>query len=348
MARSIERFGFRQPIVVDSDKVIIVGHVRLKAALKLGLKEVPVHVADLTAEQAQAYRLADNRSNEYAVWDEDLLLQELRELSEFAEADLKTLSEMTSFDKTELERFLGPPPGETDPDDIPSVPEPVCKPGDVWALGEHRLMCGDATDAGNVARLLDRATPNLMVTDPPYGVEYDARWRLESGINKQHQTRAEGAVLNDDTSDWGGAYKLFGGDVAYVWHGGKASLEFQRSLEQCKFEVRSQIIWVKTSLVIGRGHYHWQHEPCFYAVRKGARSDWRGGGNSRLSGKYQTCTKPREMSMMAKQGILLKSRSSAWSVRSAITPATCTTPSADPAPPSSPPSARTAPATPWR
>ena len=278
VARSIKRFGFRQPIVVDSENVVIVGHVRLKAALKLGLKEVPVHVSDLTSEQAQAYRLADNRSNEFAIWDDDLLIRELRALSEFAESDLEKLSEMTAFDKKDLERLLGPPPGETDPDDIPPAPDPVCKPRDIWVLGKHRLMCGNSENSDDVTLALNGAKPNLMITDPPYGVNYDSSWRYKAGISTKDG--AFGQSKNDDRCDWQNAYALFPGFIAYVWMSSLSLPVAAQGLDACGFIPRSLIIWDKGHIIIGRGHYHWRHESCWYAVKKGAQANWRGDRKS--------------------------------------------------------------------
>ena len=170
MAASIERYGFRQPIVVDAEGVVIAGHTRLQAARKLGLEIVPVHVAEgLTPEQARAYRLADNRTGEFAEWDKSALALEMAAL----DSSFEDLSAMTSFNTREIELLLGPPAGQTDPDAVLEPPaEPVTKLGDVWVLGgRHRLMCGDCTKTDDVGLLLDGAAPNLMVTDPPYGSE---------------------------------------------------------------------------------------------------------------------------------------------------------------------------------
>jgi DNA modification methylase len=167
--------------------------------------------------------------------------------------------------------------GKTDPDDIPEAPaDPATQEGDVWILGNHRLCCGDSTDADAVAKALGGAVPHLMVTDPPYGVKYDPKWRLEAGVNKAHQKRAEGKVLNDDRADWREAWELFPGDVAYVWHGALHAATVADSLVASGYQVRSQIIWAKNSLVMGRGNYHWQHEPCWYAVRNGGKAHWAG------------------------------------------------------------------------
>ncbi len=174
VARSITEFGFRQPVVVDEHGVIIVGHTRWKAARKLGLELVPVHVAEgLTPEQARAYRIADNQTASIATWDLELLPVELAELK-----DLGLDLDILGFDDDELQRLLGAAanPGLTDPDDIPEPPdEPTTKPGDLWVLGEHRLLCGDSASAADVDRLMDGHTVQLVNTDPPYNVKVEPR-----------------------------------------------------------------------------------------------------------------------------------------------------------------------------
>jgi len=155
------------------------------------------------------------------------------------------------------------------------LPAPaIARRGDVWLLGAHRLVCGDATDPGDVATALNGTIPHLMVTDPPYGVSYDPGWRakvLPNGSN-----RALGVVANDDCADWRAAWALFPGDVAYVWHSALHASVVETSLRIAGFLPRSQIIWDKGRLVISRGHYHWRHEPCWYAVRKGRTASWAG------------------------------------------------------------------------
>jgi DNA modification methylase len=168
----------------------------------------------------------------------------------------------------------GTGPGLTDPDAVPPLPETaVTQRGDLWLLGEHRLLCGDSTDAEDVTRLLDGVVPFIMVTDPPYGVDYDPAWRHRSGLNNSERT---GRVSNDDRVDWTGAYRLFPGRVAYVWHAGRFAADLTLNLRDAGFEVRTQIIWRKSRFAIGRGHYHWQHEPCWYAVREGGSAKWCG------------------------------------------------------------------------
>jgi DNA modification methylase len=153
----------------------------------------------------------------------------------------------------------------------------VSQAGDAWLLGKHRLVCGDSTDQITVARALNGVVPHLMVTDPPYGVNYDPAWR--SILAADASGLAKGVVLNDDRADWREAWALFPGDVAYVWHGALHAAAVAESLEASGFAVRSQIIWDKTRLVIGRGDYHWQHEPAWYAVRRGKAGHWAGGRN---------------------------------------------------------------------
>lgn len=275
IAASIKEFGFTNPVLVDGDNGIIAGHGRVMAARTLGLKEVPtIELAHLTEAQRRAYVIADNKLAENAGWDMDLLKIEVADLDAM-NFDLTLLG----FDTDVLAGLLvnSTPEGQTDPDDIPDAPaDPVSVAGDVWVMGNHRIICGDSTDALAVEKLLGKVKPHLMVTDPPYGVKYDPKWRLEAGINKAHQKRAEGVVLNDDRSDWTEAWSLFPGDVAYVWHGALHAANVADSLEKTGFSIRSQIIWAKSSLVMGRGHYHWQHEPCWYAVREKGTGHWTG------------------------------------------------------------------------
>jgi DNA modification methylase len=273
VAASLKEFGWRQPIVVDEAMVILAGHTRLEAARQLGLTEVPVHVArGLTPAQARAYRLMDNRSNENAEWDDALLGLELDDL-QLEGFDLT----LTGFEDDELDRLLrghDATGARDDEDDIPETPEhPVTRRGDLWVLGPHRLLCGDATVETDVERLQGGVKPHLMVSDPPYGVDYDPAWRNKLGVAA---TRRTGKVLNDDRADWREAWALFPGDIAYVWHGALHATTVAESLEVAGFAIRSQIIWAKERLVLSRGDYHWQHEPCWYAVKKNGKGNWSG------------------------------------------------------------------------
>ncbi|MFZ1222367.1 MAG: DNA methyltransferase, partial [Dokdonella sp.] len=270
IAGSIREYGFTNPILVDGESGIIAGHGRALAAAKLGLPTVPViELAHLSEAQRRAYVLADNRLAEQAGWDRELLALELGDLRDMA-VDLTSLG----FDAGELDALLNT--GQPDPreDEVPPVPVvPVSQPGDLWLLGNHRLVCGDATDAATVARVLNSVTPHLMATDPPFGVNYDPAWRNDVGAAK---TKRVGKVLNDHRADWREAWALFPGDVAYVWHGALHATTVAESLLACGFAIRSQIIWAKERLVLSRGDYHWQHEPCWYAVREKATGHWNG------------------------------------------------------------------------
>jgi len=274
IAGSIAEFGFNVPCLVDERGVLIAGHGRLLAARKLGLEQVPViRLGHLSDAQARAYRLADNRIALNAGWDDELLAAEFGRLRE----DGVNL-ELLGFAEDEIDRLLAggdaDAGGAADEDAIPEPPaEPVTRPGDLWLLGRHRLLCGDATVATDVGRLLGEAAPHLMVTDPPYGVDYDPSWRNGAGVSATART---GRVANDDRADWREAWTLFPGDVAYVWHAGVHGRTVADSLEACGFAIRAQIVWAKPRFVLGRGDYHWQHEPCFYAVRKGAAGHWQG------------------------------------------------------------------------
>ncbi|MEO6716307.1 MAG: site-specific DNA-methyltransferase, partial [Novosphingobium sp.] len=270
IAASMCEWGWTNPVLVDEAGTIIAGHGRIEAALKLGFAEAPVMVAAGWSDaKKRAYVIADNKLALNAGWDEDLLAAELTDLNDLA-FDLALIG----FDAPELERLLGSAEAADGEDEIPPVPAaPISRTGDLWQLGPHRLLCGDSTSATDVAHLLGTVRPHLMVTDPPYGVEYDPAWRNEVGASS---TRRTGKVLNDDRADWREAWALFPGDVAYVWHGALHATTVADSLIASGFDIRSQIIWTKERLVLSRGHYHWQHEPCWYAVRSGGKGSWSG------------------------------------------------------------------------
>lgn len=272
IAASIREWGWTVPVLVDEEGGLIAGHGRVLAARKLGLTDIPVMVAAGWSEaRKRAYVLADNKLALNAGWDDELLRVELTELQAF-DFDLGLIG----FTDDELASLTTDQSvGLTDPDEIPETPiEPVAKPGDVWLLGKHRLVCGDSTDADTVAKALGGVTPHLMVTDPPYGVEYEPAWREKAGIGASGS--AKGKVLNDDKADWREAWALFPGDVAYVWHAGLFGGIVGDSLAASGFQLRSQIIWDKGQLVLSRGDYHWEHETCWYAVKKGAKGHWSG------------------------------------------------------------------------
>lgn len=295
LAGAIVEFGFTNSILAD-DQGIIAGHGRVLAARQLYDAGKIIHtpagvalpigylpVVDCSGwsdAKRRAYILWDNQSALLSGWDNDLVKLELQDLGE-AGYDL----EFTGFSQEEIDSFLaGMPPlgtdGLTDPDETSEPPsDPISRPGDVWLLGRHRITCGDSTVATDVERVLAGATPHLMVTDPPYGVKYDPNWRNEAdrANGKPYGASAVGLVSNDDRADWREAYALFPGDVAYVWHPpGARQVEFFESLVASGFDVRMQIIWNKSNFAIGRGDYHVKHEPCWYAVKKGATGHWQG------------------------------------------------------------------------
>jgi len=273
MGAAILNWGWTMPVLADEEGVLLAGHARVGAAAKLGLKSIPVIVArGWSEEEKNSYRLADNELAARASWDPDLLRDELRKL-EFAGFNL----DLIGFEPDRLEDILAGlgSSGLTDPDSVPEVPEqPVTRPGDVWQLGDHRVACGDSTSAADVAPVLARSEPHLMITDPPYGVGYDPSWRARRGLGAGKLS--QGKVLNDDRADWGETYALFPGDVAYIWHGALHGDIVAAGLAACGLQPRAQIVWAKQHFTLSRGDYHWQHETCWYAVREGRTSHWQG------------------------------------------------------------------------
>jgi DNA modification methylase len=272
IASSIREWGWTNPVLVAEDGTIIAGHGRVLAARQLRITDVPVMIAsEWTDAQTRAYAIADNKLTLNGGWDEELLGLELEEL-EVLGFDLDLIG-FTEGERAALAAQFTE--GLTDPDDVPDLPtEPVAQAGDIWVLGPHRLLCGDSTSKADVERLLAGVKPHLMITDPPYGVNYDPAWRKRAGVNLN--ARKLGKVANDDRADWREAWALFPGSVAYVWHAGRHTSEVQQSLEASGFDMRSQIIWAKDRFALSRGHYHWQHEPCWYAVRGTAGTNWSG------------------------------------------------------------------------
>ena len=271
---SMQTDGAGRSILVDQDGVTIAGAGAWEAATQAGITRAAVIETDgdmlvvvkrtVTPEQRLRLALADNRATDLSSWDTD----RLRDLQAQAPDVLARL--WTAQELEDVFASVVPEPhiGLTDPDVVPDERPTTIQRGDLFALGRHRLLCGDSTDAADVARVLGDVRPLLMVTDPPYGVDYDPTWRTRAGVNlNPHKL---GAVTNDDRADWTEAWRLFPGDVAYVWHAGLKASIVQASLEQAGFIPRAQIIWAKDRLALSRGDYHWQHEPCWYAVRDGS------------------------------------------------------------------------------
>lgn len=271
LAKIITTQGWRAPIVISKRSGMIVkGHARHQAALHAKLPEVPVDIQEYESEEAEkADLIADNRLAELAEIDTSELTKMLKELEEEG-FDV----ELAGFNTDAVSALLDELKEETDQDAEPELDKAQelgqkwgVKEGDVWQIGNHKLACGDSTNPQIVSRLLGEDIPQMMVTDPPYGVEYDPSWRAEAGINKNKAKM--GIVKNDDRVDWTETWKLFPGDVVYVWHAGRFSSRVQESIENAGFNVRAQIIWGKDRMALSRGDYHWQHEPCWYAVREG-------------------------------------------------------------------------------
>lgn len=274
---SLRVYGQRKPVVVRRDGMIVTaGNGTLEAAKRLGWTHLAAVVVDDDPVTATGFAIADNRTAELATWDNEALAALLDELK-VAEVDVSALG----WSDEDLAALLAEPGAPAEPPaEDPGASEPPAAPvsarGEVYALGPHRLMCGDATSAEDVGRVMAGEKPRLMVTDPPYGVEYDATWRGEAGHATLGKNRT-GKVESDDRVDWTEAWRVSPADVVYCWHAGKFASAVQASLEAAGFDIRSQIVWNKTVMVMGRGDYHWKHEPCWYGVRRGATSGWAAG-----------------------------------------------------------------------
>jgi len=283
MAKFIKEYGFKVPIIAKSDGSVIDGHLRLKAARKLKLKNLPVLLADdLTDVQIKAFRLAINKSAELASWDEELLAVELQDLVELG-ADV----ELAGFSAEELIGIIGEPENEglTGDDDVPDVPEePVCKLGDLWILGEHRVLCGDSTDAGQVERLMNGQKADFVFTDPPYGISLGFESPEQA---KARNRRVDGLVVkNDDLHSDDLIDLLIGsfssmdanlkeGGAFYVCSPiGKEVRKFIQAIETVDWHYQSGLVWNKSSLSLSRHDYHPKHEIIHYGWKKGAAHTW--------------------------------------------------------------------------
>jgi DNA modification methylase len=291
MVASINEFGFKIPILARSSGEVVDGHLRLKAAQKLGMTELPVILCDEWSEaQVKAFRLMVNRSATWADWDEELVALELE--------DLKTIDfdlSLTGFKPIEIDTFLLDESKEQSADVVPLAPEsPISKVGDLWRCGEHRVLCGDSSSADAVAYLLGERKPILMVTDPPYGIELDSEWRDRAGLNgcgtaepsymkKRSSGHTETTISGDTRVDWSDAFALVPSlEVAYVWHASKYTREVLDGLLRIGFLHHQQIIWNKGRAVLTRTHYWFQHEPCWYVRKKNAPWFGKPGENSTI------------------------------------------------------------------
>jgi len=273
MRAVLQEIGYADALLARQDEsgqlILIDGHLRADVTPN---QDVPVLILDVTEVEA------------------DKILATLDPLASMAELDADAWTALIDGIDSDLPEFrdlladLSPQTdvlrGLTNEDAIVEPPvKPITIAGDLWNLGRHRLLCGDSTKAQDVERLLQGHVPSLSATDPPYGITYDPAWRNQAARAGRigFAARREGKVANDDRVDWSAAYRLFPGAIIYVWHASLFSSQVQESLERCGYELRSQIIWAKSRFAISRGHYHWQHECCFYAVRKGSNGNWHGG-----------------------------------------------------------------------
>lgn len=273
VAASIKEFGFRNPIIIDKNNEIIAGHTRLLAAKKLGLKEVPtIRADDLTAEQVKAFRIADNKTAEYSEWNFELLAQELEELK-LADYDLS----LTAFDLSECEKLLDllkevNNKNKDDDFDIELPEEPVTKRGDIWLLGKHRLMCGDACSESDVAALMREDFADMVFTDPPWNVNYGATehpsWKQRTILNDSMTTEEFKKFLDS-------AFKVMNkfskpGCMTYVVMSAQEWGNLMLSLKENGYHWSSTIIWNKDRLVLSRKDYHTKYEPIWYGWSDGS------------------------------------------------------------------------------
>lgn len=272
VAASIKEFGFKVPLVIDGDGVIVCGHTRYKAAQELGLPTVPCIMADdLTPEQIKAFRLADNKTAEIATWDDELLSGELADILDIDMGDFGF-----GLDDEEEEE-----PEVTDDNyNVAAPEEPKAKRGDIYQLGDHRLMCGDATDADDVITLMNGIQADLLLTDPPYNVDYGDKNDRLNKCDKGNRINAN--IENDKQTDdnfleflecafTNGKEAIKDGAAFYIWHAsGRESLWFREAAETVGLRVRQTLVWSKNNHVLGQQDYQWKHEPCLYGWKDGA------------------------------------------------------------------------------
>lgn len=262
VASSIKNFGFNQPIAIDSKNEIIAGHTRYKAAKKLDLKEVPcVIIDDLTDEEVRAYRLADNKVAEKATWNKELLAEELAGLGNldmtlfgFDESDFKDDFKEDDFN---IEEELG------------KIGEPTSKLGDIFKLGDHILMCGDSTKLEDINKIARSGEIDLVITDPPYNVEYEGKKKKREKIKNDSMEEDEfSKFLKEVFTNIKELLKP--GGAFYVWHADRSRYIFSKALRDAGLEERQNLIWIKNNITFGRSDYQWKHEPCLYGWKEGA------------------------------------------------------------------------------
>lgn len=277
---SLDKFDLVEIPVANLDNVLIAGHRRIERLIvrEEGERMIDVRIPNrlLTEEELKEYMIRSN--NHQGGWDNAVLEAEFASIVDLAnigmdESVLDALGMMPDFVEPEDDDF-----DNNFPEHATSIEGDLYELVSIQKGLKHRIVCGDSTQADVFKKVLGDAKPILMATDPPYGVEYDPTWRDNDAPSMKGRSKVKSRtkVKNDDQASWLAAYSLFDGDVAYVWHAGKYGSTVQQDLEQCGFEIVSQIIWAKTNGAISRGDYHWKHEPCWYAVRKGKRHNWQG------------------------------------------------------------------------
>ena len=267
IAKSMKEFGFINPVLVDGDLNVIAGHGRILGAKKLGMKEVPcLFIEDLTEEQKRAYIIADNRLAEDAGWDKELLKIELEDLKNMNFDITLTGFELEDFDfSMEETEVIEDEFDETVPE------EPTSKKGEIYKLGKHFLMCGDSTDINDVEKLMNGVKADMLLTDPPYNVDYEGG----TGLTIQNDN------MDDETfreflrvSFFNANSVMKEGAVFYIWHADSEGYNFRGACHDIGWKVRQCLIWCKNTLVMGRQNYHWKHEPCLYGWKEGASHLW--------------------------------------------------------------------------
>jgi DNA modification methylase len=272
IAGSIKEFGFNNPVLIDKDNGIIAGHGRVMAARKLGLTEVPTILLDhLNETQRKAYILADNRIAINSTWDNEMLSLELMDIK-----DDVSLA-MLGFNVDELDALLNPTElteGLTDEDAVPDVPnEPTTKLGDIYQLGNHRLMCGDSTSINAVEKLMDGQLADQLVTDPPYNIAYEGGSKKREQIKNDEMADEEFRQFLKDVYIAADAV-MKAGAVFYIWHADTEGYNFRGAARDMGWRVRQTLIWNKDNSAFGRSDYHWKHEPCLYGWKEGSAHLW--------------------------------------------------------------------------
>lgn len=273
-ANSIKEFGWKQPIVVDKEGVIIAGHTRLKAAKKLGMEEIPVLVAkDLSSEQADAYRLADNKTGEISEWNMDMLGDELSQIEDIDMTDFGFDDEDLELQDEDLELQDENTDAEDDEFDGEIPENPTSKVGDIYKLGEHRLMVGDSTDPDQVKQLMDGEKADLLITDPPYNNSYE-------GKTEQKMTIQNDSMSNDDFRSFlkksyiAADSNMKPGATFYIWHADSERINFEGACNDIGWKLRETLIWNKNLMTLGRQDYQRKYEPCLYGWKDGAAHFW--------------------------------------------------------------------------